>query len=105
MATTGKSNEASNPWPAIGMEAWALSMEASAVIGLRVFQRMMAGPGGNAESDAEAHRMIDEKMAAAWQLQVAMMTGGLGTTPAVATKKIIRHYSGKVRANRKRLGG
>lgn len=94
-----------NPWLGIGMDAWTLGLEASAVIGLRTWQRVMAGPNGNAASDAEAHRMVDEKMTAALQLNMALLTGRLGTTPATATKKIIRHYSRTVRANRKRLAG
>jgi len=105
MTRKSKLGAIANPWPTIGIEAWTLGLEASAVIGLRTWQRVMAGPNGNAASDAEAHRMIDEKMTAALQLQMAMMTGRLGTTPATATKKIIRHYSRTVRANRKRLAG
>lgn len=104
---TRRSNRAAfnNPWPTLGIEAWTLGLEASAVIGLRMWQRLMAGPHGNAASDAEAHRMVDEKMAAALHLQMAMITGRLGSTPATATKKIIRHYARAVRANRKRLAG
>jgi hypothetical protein len=73
------------------------------VIGLRTMQRAMAGPGGNAASDDESRRMVDEKIASALHLQAAMMTGALGGTPATATKKVLRHYLRKVRANRKRL--
>ena len=96
---------ATNPWLAIGRDAVTLGIEASTVIGLRTMQRAMAGPGGSAASDAEARRMVDEKVASAMQLQMAMMTGGLGFTPATATKKAIRHYTRKVRANRRRLAG
>ncbi|WP_238542407.1 hypothetical protein [Sphingomonas sp. PAMC 26621] len=95
----------SNPWPAIGIEAWTLGMEASAVIGLRVYQHMMAGPAGNAASRAEARLMVEEKVAAAAELHRTMVSGGLGSTPATATKRIIRHYASTVRANRKRLTG
>ena len=103
MPRTSNPMSLTNPWLTIGQESWALAVEASTVIGLRVWQRAMAGPGGNAPSDAEASRMVEEKVTALWQLQMAMMSGGLGTTPATATKRVIRHYSRKVRANRKRL--
>ena len=48
--------------------------------------------------------MVDEKVKAAIDLQTKLLTGKLGSTPAGATKKTLRHYSGKVRANRQRLG-
>jgi hypothetical protein len=87
-------------WLGASMDAWVLGMEASTVVGLRVAKMAMGGAG----ADDEARRMVSEKMQAAFELQLAMMTGQLGTTPLAGTRKTIRHYRRKVKANRKRLG-
>lgn len=87
-------------WASAGIDAWALGMEASAVIGLRVM-RMAAG---GTDAAAEAQLMVSEKMQAAFELQTAMITGQLGATPLAGTRKVLRHYRRKVKANRKRLG-
>jgi hypothetical protein len=86
-------------WASAGFEAWSLGIEASQVIGLRTM-RMAAG--GSAASD-EAQRMVSEKLAAVLELQAAMMTGRLGSDPVAGTRKMVRHYRRKVKANRKRL--
>ena len=88
-----------NPWFGIGMNAWALSLEASAVIGLRT---MKIAAGGSAGAD-EANRMVSEKIAAAMSLQTLALTGGLGPTPASAASRTLTHYRRKVRSNRRRL--
>ncbi|NIJ22107.1 hypothetical protein FHS95_003818 [Sphingomonas naasensis] len=87
-------------WASAGIDAWALGMEASAVIGLRVMRMATGG----ADAAAEAQLMVSEKMQAALELQTAMVTGQLGNTPLASTRKTIRHYRRKVKANRKRLG-
>jgi hypothetical protein len=87
-------------WASAGFEAWALGIEASQVIGLRAV-RMAAG--GAAASD-EAQRMMSEKLASVLELQAAMMTGRLGSDPLSGTRKMVRHYRRKVKANAKRLG-
>ncbi|MES2097640.1 MAG: hypothetical protein V4459_12855 [Pseudomonadota bacterium] len=92
-------------WPYTGWinasaNAWALGMEASAVIGLRMAKMATGGAG----SSDEAQRMVSEKLDSAIELQTAMMTGQLGKTPLEGTQKILRHYRRKVRANRRRLG-
>lgn len=86
-------------WAQAGIDAWALSVEASTVIGLRMAK--MATGGDN--NGAEARRMIAEKIDSAIDLQSAMLTGNLGTTPLEGTQKVLRHYRRKVRANRRRL--
>ena len=58
--------------------------------------------GGDAKGD-EARLMVSEKLAAAFEVQSAMLSGALGGSPAAATKKVLRTYTRKVRANRKRL--
>lgn len=88
-----------NPWPMIGFDAWALGLEAASVIGLRTMKIAMGG----AAAEAESILMVDEKVKAAIDLQSQLLTGKLGATPATATKKALRHYARKVRANRKRL--
>lgn len=88
-----------NPWLGIGLDAWRLGLEASAVIGLRSLRIAQGGASGR----AEAKRMVSEKVAAAADLQVRALTGGLGATPASASARTIAHYRRKVNANRRRL--
>ena len=87
-------------WASAGLDAWTLGMEASAVIGLRTI-KMAAGGIDAAE---EARLMVAEKMQAALELQVAAVTGRLGHDPLAGTRKVLRHYRRKVKANRTRLG-
>ena len=87
-------------WLGASMDAWSLGMEASTVVGLRVAKIAAGGAGAN----DEACRMVSEKMQAAYELQMAMMSGQMGASPLAGTRKIIRHYRKKVKANRKRLG-
>jgi 3-oxoacyl-ACP reductase-like protein len=88
-----------NPWFGIGLDAWRLGLEASAVMGLRA----MKIARGGADGEAEAKRMVSEKIEAAMDLQVRALTGGLGATPAKASARTIAHYRRKVGANRRRL--
>lgn len=88
-----------NPWFGIGVDAWRLGVEASAVMGLRALKIAQGGAGG----EAEVERMVSEKVAAAMDLQVRALTGGLGLTPASASARTLAHYRRKVRANRRRL--
>ena len=90
-----------NSWMTASMDAWKLGMEASAVIGLRTMKIAAGGP----EAQAEANRMVTEKMQSLWSLQTSALTGGLGSTPQTAAAKTIAHYRRKVRANRRRLLG
>lgn len=88
-----------NPWIGIGLDAWRLGMEASAVIGLRTLKIAQGGAAGQ----AEAERMVGEKIEAGLALQALAATGGLGATPASASARTLAHYRRKVRANRRRL--
>ena len=88
-----------NPWFGIGLDAWRLGLEASAVIGLRTLKIAKGGARGR----AEAERMIHEKIEAASALQVQALTGRLGGTLAAASTRTIAHYRRKVNANRRRL--
>jgi hypothetical protein len=88
-----------NPWLRIGLDAWAMGVEASAVVGLRTLKIAAGGPAGQ----AEAQEMLAEKVQAAVDWQMKAMTGGLGFTPSSAAAKTLTHYRRKVRANRRRL--
>lgn len=88
-----------NPWFGILVDTWSLGVEASAVMGLRVMKITQGGASGQ----AEAERMISEKVEAALDLQARTLTGGLGVTPASATARTLAHYRRKVKANRRRL--
>ncbi len=90
-----------NPWLRLGLDAWSLGAESSAVIGLR----MMKMAAGGAAAEAEARRMVSEKVEAGVALQMLALTGGLGVTPHGAAAKTVAHYRRKVRANRRRLAG
>jgi hypothetical protein len=86
-------------WFDAGMDAWSLSSEASTVMALRTARIAMGGSGAMAETQL----MFAEKMQATFELQVAAMSGQLGSAPAGATRKAIGFYRRKVRANRRRL--
>lgn len=88
-----------NPWFGIGVDAWRLSLEASEVIALRTMKIAAGGAAGAAESQ----RMVAEKLDAALALQRLALFGGLGISPASAASKTVKHYRGRVRANRRRL--
>jgi len=88
-----------NPWFGLSMDAWAMGLEASTVIGLRTLKLAAGGP----DAHAEAQRMVAEKMTAGMELGVRAMTGGLGASPAAAAAQTVSHYRRKVRANRRRL--
>ena len=88
-----------NPWFRLGMDAWFLTIEASSVIALRVLK----AAAGGASAEAEASRMVNEKIESGLALQAKAMTGGLGPTTHGAAAKVIAHYRRKVKANRRRL--
>ena len=89
----------SNPWIGIGLDAWRLGLEASTVMGMRSLKIAQGGPA----AEAEAKRMVSEKIDAGLALQTLALTGGLGVTPATASARTLAHYRRKVRANRRRL--
>jgi hypothetical protein len=88
-----------NPLLRLSMDAWALGLEASSVIGLRTLKIAAGGAAG----EAEARLMVDEKLKAGLQLQTMAMFGALGSTPHRAAAKTVSHYRRKVRANQRRL--
>ena len=89
----------SNPWMSIGFDAWRLGFEAATVVGLRTMAIARGGPAG----EAEAQRMLAEKVDAGLALSGLAMTGRLGLTPASASARTLAHLQRKVSANRRRL--
>ncbi|MDR6623731.1 hypothetical protein [Caulobacter segnis] len=88
-----------DPWTSLAFDSWALGLEASTVIGLR----MMKLAAGGAAAQAEAQLMVSEKVAASVTLPMLAATGQLGATgPAIASGSLA-HLRRKVRANRRRL--
>lgn len=88
----------STTWSA-AFDLWQLGVEANSVIALRTFKIAKGG----VSALTEANLMLTEKVAAAFEAQTALMTGRLGTSPQVVSKRLARHYGKKVRSNRKRL--
>ncbi|MEQ9606507.1 MAG: hypothetical protein RLN99_02445 [Kiloniellaceae bacterium] len=86
-------------WASVAADAWMLGIDASTVVGLRTLKLAAGGPAAKAES----RRMLSEKAAAAQAWQWLAFTGGLGTSAPTAASKTLRHYSRKVKANRRRL--
>jgi len=69
------------------------------VIGQRGLRIAAGGPA----AEAETHRLVSEKAAAAAEWQILAMTGRLGASAPTAAARTLRHYRRKVRANRRRL--
>lgn len=88
-----------NPWLRLGQDACLLGAEAATVVTLRSIKIA----AGGAAAEAEARRMVFEKLEAARALQVMAMRGALGFTASTALSKSLKHYRRKVRANWRRL--
>ena len=84
---------------ALGLDTWLLGAEAASVIALRGAKLALGG----AAAQLEAQRMVTEKAEAAWDLGIALATGGLGTRPETIARRTVAHYGKRVRANRRRL--
>jgi hypothetical protein len=69
------------------------------VIGLRTLKLAAGGPA----AEAEAKRMVGEKVEAAFAVQALAMTGAFGLTAPRIASGAIAHYRRKVRSNRRRL--
>ncbi len=79
-------------WWTVGYDAALLAMEAQTVIGLRLAK---LAAGGTA-AQAEAQRMVSEKVMAAGEAAILVATGG-------SAANVIAGYRRKVRANQRRL--
>lgn len=90
-----------NAWTSVGFDAMSLGLESAMVISLRMMALAKGGPG----AQAEAERMVREKVEAGFALQQMALTGSLGLSPDGASRKALAHYRRRVNANRRRLAG
>jgi hypothetical protein len=89
-----------NPWLALSSQAVLLGWEAQRVIALRLMRLAAGGVRGQ----AEAQRMVTEKLAAAAEVQAAAVSGAIaGDSSRRTGKKVLGVYKKRVRANRRRL--
>ncbi|AKM10465.1 hypothetical protein [Croceicoccus naphthovorans] len=82
----------------LATSAWWLWAESGYVIWSRSWMMMTGAPG----AQAEAQRMVSEKVKAANDLMWQTMTGSLGSGIGAAQKSV-DFYGRKVSANRRRL--
>lgn len=89
-----------NPWLALGFKTIQLGFEMQSVIALR----MMRLAAGGASGQAEANRMIAEKIAAAGEVQAAAVSAlMMGRKNEAVAGKMLRVLKKRVRANKRRL--
>ena len=89
-----------NPWLALSAQTAMLGWEAQNVIALR----LMRIAGGGARGQAEAQRMMTEKVAAAVEAHAVLTASAIeGGADHRAGKKMLEVYGKRVRANRRRL--
>lgn len=79
-------------WLSLMMESAALAMEAQQVMALRAAKLA----AGGAAAQAEAARMMNEKVFAAMEASVMLAFGG-------SPRRVVRRYRSRVRANARRL--
>lgn len=100
-------NQTSDPitpdfWNRIALDTWNMWFEASQVVWLR----SMRLAGGGRVGERESRRMVNEKLAAPWELAFGLVfdpaTYGQNGAQHVAGESV-RHYGAKVSANRRRL--
>jgi hypothetical protein len=89
-----------NLWFSFGLKAWQIGLEAQSVIALR----MLRLAAGGARAEAEASRMVTEKVMAAGEAQMAAAMAAMGGDKEhVIAAKALNVYGKRVRANRRRL--
>jgi hypothetical protein len=89
-----------NPWLELSLNAVQMGMEAQSVIALR----MLRLATGGARMEAEASRMVTEKVAAAAEAQVVAAVSALsGRSPNIVAGRALRVVRKRVRANKRRL--
>ena len=88
-----------NPWLELSLKAVQMGMEAQSVIALR----MLRLATGGARMEAEASRMVTDKVAAAAETQaVAAVSALSGRSPHVVVTKAPRVVKKRVRGNKRR---
>jgi hypothetical protein len=89
-----------NPWFALSSQAALLGLEAQRVMALR----LMRLAAGGARGQAEAQRMITEKVAALVEAQAGAVVGAIeGRGAQRIGKKAVGVYKRRVKANGRRL--
>jgi hypothetical protein len=89
-----------SPWFEFSLKAVRMGVEAQSVIALRML-RMAAG---GTRAEAEASRMVTEKVAAAAEAQVVATVAAIGGKPQhVGANKALKVFKKRVAANRRRL--
>ena len=89
-----------NSWIAMSWEAARLGWEAQSVIMLRMMKLALGGARGQ----KEARRMLQEKIAAAGEAAIAATSAAASAgSQSTATRKVLRVYKKRVRANKRRL--
>ncbi len=79
-------------WLRLGFDTVRLGVEAQTVVALRLAKLSLGG----AAAQAEAQRMVTEKMEAAAEAAMTLATGG-------TAERVVQDYRRKVRANARRL--
>ncbi len=89
-----------NPWLALASKAVQLGVEAQIVVALRLI-RLAAG---GARGQAEASRMVAEKVGAFAEAQAAAAAAIVtGRSDRTVARKVLSAYKRRVGANRRRL--
>jgi hypothetical protein len=89
-----------NPWLSFGLKAWQIGLEAQSVVALRMLRLAAGGP----RAEAEASRMVTEKVLSASEAQIAAAMAAMrGHKEHVIAGQALKVYGKRVRANRRRL--
>lgn len=89
-----------NAWFALSAQAARLGWEAQGVMALRLMRLAQGGPRGQ----AEAQRMVTEKVAALTEAQAAVTAAAvMGSDSRRVAKKVLGVYHKRVRSNRRRF--
>ena len=89
-----------NAWCSVYLQAVGLAWEAQGVVALRLMRMAQESVRGR---HSEAHRMVNEKIAALAEAQAAATTAAMRGGSHRAAKKVIGVYKKRVRRNKKRL--
>ena len=88
-----------NPWLQLSLKAVEMGMEAQSVIALRMLR---LATGGARRMEAEASRMVTDKVAAAEAKAVAAVSALNGRSPRVVVSQAPRAPKKRARANKRR---
>ncbi len=86
-------------WLALSRDLALLGAESAEVMA----RRCLVLARCDERASVEFRRMVNEKVAAATELQLRLVSGRLGSTPERAARAALDHVRRKVRANRARL--